>query len=315
MSVAQQQTMLNHTQPPQALSWLGPPLAVVGVIVLAVQIWAYGAWLLTSGLEPVRSAGTVPDEILANIHAGQTLSVVSTFLWLSYVCWDVFLRRSLTWSLLWTVTWAAVFWQEPLVNIRNHTFSFNTAFANAGDWTTYIPFVPDSYSPLPEPLLMEPLIFVYQLPLLAMLVCGYMRLLQRHLGITNAVALTLIAYLTVVAFDAFSELQGIEQQLLRYVEIGGPAIRAGQPDQWPLYEGFGLGAAWAFPGILMFWLRQRPNSDNPLWWRGRFSRWLTVLTAIGAVNLFFGAYNTGFILVMDGTVSEQPAYLSPDQRL
>lgn len=310
MSATTNTSLSGRTETLQALSSIALPLAVVGVIVLLVQLWAYGAWLLTSGLEPVRSFGAVPDDVLANIRTTEKMSVIATFLWLSFVCWDVFRQRTLTWSLLWTLTWAAVFWQEPLVNIRNHTFSFNTAFYNAGDWTTFIPFVPDTYSPLPEPLLMEPLIFIYQLPLLAMLVYGYMKLLHR-LKITNTFALCVIAYLSVVAMDAYVELQGIEQQLLRYVEIGGPAINAGQPNQWPLYEGFGLGACWAFPGILMYLLRLRPDSDFPLWWRGRCAKALTVLTAIGLLNLFFGLYNTGFILVLDGTVAEQPPYLSP----
>lgn len=239
-------------------------------------------------------------------------SIIGAVAWLWYVGRDWWRRRTLTWPLMWTVAWACVFWQEPLVNVRTHTFSFNREFVNLGDWTSHLPFVPGTIPPLPEALVLEGLVFLYLLPLVAVGVAAYLRLLRRVLPTTNVVALIVTAYLTVVAFDLAFELQGIHQGLLRYVEIGGPAIGGGTPEQWPLFEGFSIGAAWAFPGILTFLLREhwKVQVHRPQWWPGRRPTAVTLLAAIGAANLVFGVYNAAYVAEMKGTISHQPAWMS-----
>lgn len=288
-------------------------LAALGVAVLLVQVWGYGAWLLSAPLEPIRSGVPVPDEISSRVRIAELTSVIGATAWIGFVGFDWWRRRAMTWPLLWTVAWACVFWQEPLVNVRNHTFSFNREFQNLGDWTTHLPFVPDSYSPLPEALVLEGLVFLYLLPLLAIAVAAYARLLRRVLPFASVIPSVVIAYLSVVGFDVAFELQGVHQGLLRYVELGGPAINAGEPGQWPLFEAFAIGAAWAFPGLLTFLLRDhwQVQTKAPIWWTGRRGRSITLLAAIGVTNLVFGLYNTTYIAVMDGTVSEQPDWLAP----
>lgn len=287
--------------------------AILGVAVLLVQVWGYGAWSLSAPLEPIRSGVPVPDNIRSSVRLAELTSVIGATVWIGFVGFDWWRRRALTWPLLWTVAWACVFWQEPLVNVRNHTFSFNREFQNLGDWTTHLPFVPDSYSPLPEALVLEGLVFLYLLPLLAHAVAAYTRLLRRLLPFASVIPALVLAYLSVVGFDIAFELQGVHQGLLRYVELGGPAIGGGSPEQWPLFEGFAIGAAWAFPGILTFLLRDhwRIQSARPTWWTGKRASSVTLLAAIGAANLVFGLYNATYIAVMDGTVSHQPGWLAP----
>jgi hypothetical protein len=306
-------TSVTASQAPR-IRRLNGILALVGALLIAVQVWAYGTWLLGSP-EPLRSPTPVPADVTSTVRRAELTSIVGATVWLLFVCWDWARRRTLTWPLLWTVAWACVFWQEPLVNARTHTFSFNRGFHNLGDWTTHIPFVPDSYSPLPEALVLEGLVFLYLLPLLAMAVAAFLRVVRRRLGISNPIALVLIAYLAVVVFDAAFEVQGVQQGLLRYVELGGPAVGAGEPEQWPILEGFAIGAAWAFPGILTYFLRdhraQHAERPAPRWRAGRHGAAVTLLAAIGMTNVVFGLYNAGYIAVMKGTVSEQPVWLAP----
>lgn len=290
-------------------------LGVLGSVVVLVQAWGYGRWRTASGLEPVRAAAPLPSDVAADVRSAELTLVVLAAAWLAFVAWDWWRQRTLTWPLLWTIAWASTFWQEPLVNVRHHTFSFNTGFRNAGDWTTHLPLVPDSYSPLPEAIVMEGLVFLALLPCLAFGVAALLRLAHRRLGIRNRALLIAVGYLAVVAFDAAFELAGIGQQLLAYVELGGPALDAGDHNQWPLYEGAAIGAAWAFPGILMFLRRDFPpegaRETQPRWWQGRRAAALTIVTAIGAVNLVFGLYNAGYVAIMDGTVTDQPEWLAP----
>ncbi len=289
-------------------------LAIFGAVVVAVQAWGYGSWLLTGDPAPISSPSPVPAEIRAAVRMAELTSVAGATVWLVYVVWAWRRAGNLTWPALWTIAWACTFWQEPLVNARNHTFSFNKAFHNLGDWTTHLPFVPASYSPLPEALVLEGLVFVYLLPLLAIAVAAYARVVRRLLPFRSVVPTVLVAYVSVVVFDLAFELQGIHQSLLRYVEVGGPVLNAGQPEQWPILEGLGISVAWAFPGILTFLLRDhwRVQDARPSWWTGSWRPTpVTILAAIGATNLVFGLYNATYIAVMDGTISHQPAWLAP----
>ena len=288
-------------------------LALLGAVVIAIQAWGFGAWLLTGNPEPIRTQSPVPADVTSAVRMAELTSIVGATAWLAFVIQGLWRRRGLTWPALWTVAWACVFWQEPLINVRNHTFSFNKEFYNLGDWTPHLPFVPSSYSPMPEALVLEGLVFLYLLPLLAIAVAAYARMLRRLLPCTSVVPTVVLAYLSVVGFDLAFELQGIHRGLLRYVELGGPALNAGSPEQWPIFEGFAIGAAWAFPGILTFLLRDhwRIQRERPSWWTGSHVTGVTMLAAVGATNLVFGLYNAAYIAVMDGTISHQPEWLAP----
>ncbi|MFI6095020.1 spirocyclase AveC family protein [Lentzea sp. NPDC051213] len=285
-------------------------LAIVGVVVVVAQVWGYTAWLVSADFVPIRSSEPLPGEISANVARAELAAVAGAALWLSYVVWDVVRKRALTWPLLWTVAWASVFWQEPMVNLRNHTFSFNKAFVNRGDWTPHLPFVRDS-SPLPPALVMEGLVFVSLLPLIAVATAGLLRVLRRHLRIP--VLVVLVAWFAVAVFNMVFERWGIAQGVLSYVEVGGPAFDKGKPTQWPIYEGIALGFAWALPGMVTFFRRDALDPARreltPRWWRGRRATLVTLLAAVGLVNLVFGLYNAGYVWILDGTVAEMPAWL------
>ena len=84
-------------------------LALLGAALLAVQLRAYGAWLLASPLAPVRPAVPVPSDVRSNVRVAELTSIIGAIVWLGYVGRDWWQRRTLTWPLLWTVAWACVF--------------------------------------------------------------------------------------------------------------------------------------------------------------------------------------------------------------
>jgi hypothetical protein len=285
-------------------------LAVVGVVAVGVQVWGYTAWLLSPGFATIASPASPPKSVGASVIQAQWISVAAVVLWLAYVVWDWRRRRGLTWPVLWTVAWALVLWQEPLVNVRDRTFSFNKEFVNRGDWTTYLPFVPHAF-PLPEALLLEGPVFVYLLPLVAVGTAALMRVGHRYLRISGLVVL--VAWLAVGLFDMLFERAGIAEGLLAYPQLGGPAIDRGQPSQWPVCEGIAIGLVWALPGMVMFFRRYARDPARrelvPRWWHGRNSAPVTLLAAVGLVNLAFGLYNAGYALIMSGTVATMQPWL------
>jgi hypothetical protein len=284
-------------------------LAAVGAVAVLVQVWGYASWLRSPEFAAIASPASPPASVGTGVIRAQWFLGIGVVLWLAYVLWDWLRRRALTWPLLWTVAWALVFWQEPLVNVRDRTFSFNKEFVNRGDWTTHLPFVQHT-SPLPEALLLEGPVFVCMLPLVAVGTAALMRVLRRYLRIPAVVVL--VTWLAVGLFDMVFERMGIAGGLLAYDQLGGPAVHAGQPDQWPIYEGIAIGLAWALPGMVMFFRRYAPSSNrelSPDWWHGRGGALVTVLAAVGLVNLVFGLYNVGYALVMSGTFATMPPWL------
>lgn len=287
-------------------------LAAIGAIIIAVQAFGYLSWLCSADFAAISSPVDVPEDIRAMVRQAEMSSLIGASLWLCYVAWDWLRKRTLTWPLLWSVAWALTFWQEPMVNVRHHTFSWNKALFNRGDWTTHLPFVPDSYSPMPEALILEGLVFLYLLPLFAMVIAALMKAMRRYLHIANNALLVLLAWLAMGLADMKFELGGIAKGLLAYVEIGGPALNPGSVTQWPIYEGVGVGLAWALPGMIMFFRRDMASEVFPRWWQGRHALLVTLLAAVGLVNLIFAIYNTGYVMVMDGTVASQlPPWLAP----
>ena len=291
-------------------------LAVIGAVIIVVQACGYLSWLFSSDFAAIRSPVAVPEDIKAIAHQAELSSIIGASLWLCFVAWGWSRKRTLTWPLLWTIAWALTFWQEPMVNVRHHTFSWNKALFNRGDWTTHLPFVPDSYSPMPEALILEGLVFLYLLPLFAMVIAALMKAMQRYLHITNKVMLVLLAWAAMGLADMKFEFGGIAKGLLAYVEIGGPALNAGSVTQWPIYEGVGVGLAWALPGMIMFFRRDvamaAHNEVFPRWWQGRYAIPATLLAAVGLVNIIFGIYNAGYVMIMDGTVASLlPPWLAP----
>lgn len=81
------------------------------------------------------------------------------------------------------------------------------------------------------------------------------------------------------------------QGMHAYLPAYGPlSIRDGTPEQFPLYETVLLGPMWALPAIAL----------------------LTVLAAVGALNVAFLAYNLiAFVWLPGDTAAQMPPWLTP----
>lgn len=270
-------------------------LAALGVLFLAVQVWGYVGWLLSDEFVAHDSPVPLPASVDAAVGRGQVVQVVGVLLWLTFLAVHTARKRALSWPLVLTIVWASVYWQDPLVNLVDPVFSYNAGFFDRGDWTAYLPFVPDDAPGLDQPLLMQALVFLWFIPVVSAGAYGVMRLASRWTR--NPVVLVLLAWAAIAVFEGLFELQGIDQGLLAWRRVTeGLSLHAGEPDQWPLYEGVLLGLVWALPGIALYF-RDRLPPVRPV---------VGLLAAVGALNLAFLSYNVALILLARNDVPLDP---------
>ncbi|MBA4022322.1 MAG: hypothetical protein C0482_08140 [Gordonia sp.] len=288
-------------------------LAVVGAGFLIVQAYAYIAWLLSDRIAQPRGSDPISDEVLANVRRAEVILVTLALGWLIFLVVDCRRRRTLTWPVLLTFAWSAVYWQDPLVNAVDHNFTYNAYFQDNGDWVTHLPFIPVSGPTLPQPLF-EALVFFALLPIFGLLSHSILWGLRR-LGISSPTLLIITVWLVFIVIDGAFEMAGISQGLLVWNRVSDTlAFHSGTIDQWPVYEGVMLGLVWALPGMLMFFRgdnrfsRLDPGIDTL---RGSVPTVVRLLALAGLLNLVFLAYNIGLMLLSGSTIAPTPSWLSP----
>lgn len=275
-------------------------LAALGAVFLVVQVWGYVGWLLSDEFVEHDSPEPIPAAVATAVERGQLVQVVGAALWLVLLVVLTFRKRALTWPLVLTIVWSTVYWQDPLVNLVDPVFSYNAGFFDRGDWTAYLPFVPDDAPGLDQPLLMQALVFVWFIPAVSAAAYGVMRLVSRWT--TRSVVLVLVAWAAIAVFETLFELKGIDQGLLAWRQAAPElSLRAGTPDQWPFYEGVLLGLLWALPGIVLFFRDRLPVARGD-----GVSLVVGLLAASGALNAAFLAYNVALIVLAGDPVELDP---------
>lgn len=280
-----------------------PALAVVGVLFVLYQLWGYVGWALDGGATRFTTDATIPGSVRSGVELGQVLMPLLTIGWLAFVVRGVVRARSLTWPLGLTLVWGLTYWQESLANVTGPRFAYNAHFADLGDWTTSLPFLGGSGPGLPQPLVMEPAVFLGLLPLISWTVAGAIRRLQARTGWSPWFAAGLV-YVGVLVLELGAELRSISQGVHSYPEVfGALSIRDGAPDQFPLYENWLLGLMWFLPGLAIYLLRNRPTPTlSPT----------LVLAGVGALNIAFLLYNLiAFVWLPADTTAPMPPWLNP----
>jgi hypothetical protein len=291
-------------------------LAVIGAAFAVFQVYGYVAWALDGGGAQFEVDQTVPADGRLGVRLGQTLMPAVMVAWLAYVGTGVVRLRALTWPALVTAAWALTYWQESLANVTGARFAYNSAFVDRGDWTFFLPVLPVPGPGLPQPLGMEPFVFLGLFPALSFLSLALIRGFRKITKDLPVWVPILAAYVVILTLELLIEFRSISQGVHAYPEVfGAMSIRDGQPDQFPLYENWLLGLMWFLPGLAVFLLRDRaavPPATPPRWRPGGLGTVLTVLAAAGALNVAFLIYNLiAFVWLPGDTVAPMPAWLQP----
>ena len=71
-------------------------LAVIGAVIIVVQVCGYLSWLFSSDFAAIRSPVAVPEDIKAIVHQAELSSIIGASLWLCFVAWGWSRKRTLT---------------------------------------------------------------------------------------------------------------------------------------------------------------------------------------------------------------------------
>lgn len=309
-------TPLNSsTTPSQGREWSEAEkqwltaLALIGAALVFYQVWGYIAWLL--GDIPLRRTDApVPADVMAAVVRAERLIYGVAIGWCILLAVLTIRARRLTWPVMLSVAWSLVYWQESLVNGREHAFTYNAYFLSREDWMPFLPFLSASKPLLHQPLLMEPLVFFWLIPFVGIGISALLRLINRY---TQSVPImVLIAAGVGSAFETGFEFSAISQQLLAWNLVPAElSIRAATPQQWPLPELL-LGIVWSLPGIAWHfrdrtWLQWLDPQAGPT---DATATTIRILALSAAINSVFLAYNTVLMFVPATATAQFPPWLS-----
>lgn len=264
-----------------------------GVLMVAVQAWAFGHWIVTGLATPTP---TGPDEaprwMTITIWTFQAVCLVvgiAGIYWFVIRPW----RRDgrLNFDSFMVIGFYLTFWQDPLLNYFQRWATYNSNLYNFGSWTSSIPgwASPDGHL-MPEPLFFVVPTYGIVCFLMVMLLSQVMKKAKQkwpRLGVAGTIG---------VAFAFFVVFGGIVEQLWMRMGIYAypGAIRAltlfsGHYYQYPVYEAVIFAATFTAWASVRYFRNDKGESVverglHELQTSERSKSWLRGLALVGALN-------------------------------
>jgi len=235
--------------------------AVFGALVVAVQLWAFGHWIITGNATPTPTGpDAVPTWMEWSIWVFQGLCLVAGAVAVYWYFIRVWRRgERLGFDSYMILGMYLTFWQDPLLNYFQKWAIYNSSLVNFGSWTSSIPgwLSPDGH------LMPEPLLFVvptYGIVCFLMVVVGnlFMRKVrERHPTISN-VRLLFATMAFFVVFGGAVEMAWMRLGIYGYPgAIKSLTLFAGHYYQYPVYEMFFFAATFTAWSSLRFFHNDR----------------------------------------------------------
>lgn len=223
--------------------------AAVGAAFWALQIYVIGGWLLSDKLAPtLPGADPLPTRTSIAIWFVQITFGMSVVWGFWHIIRNLTKHGTLSAFNLVQIGWVAMTWQDLILGYVRPQFVFNSHMVNFGSWGSFIPgWISPNDHLMPEPLAMQPAMYVALVPAMVMFGVGVMRWAKRKWPSLNPVQVTLIGTLALIANDFINE--GILCYLGVFAYVGvirELSIFPGTPEQFPVYEAIFYGIIIAF---------------------------------------------------------------------
>lgn len=150
---------------------------VLGVIALAVQLYAYAAWIASPEFKPTL-AGADPLPAIAKISIlgyefFSMLTLIPAIIWFVY---GIARTGKIDPIRALMVGWLSAYWLDPFLNVLRPMFTYNAAAINFGSWASHIPFWQSpGGARIAEPLLIVAPSYFYAFPITALIALWAMR--------------------------------------------------------------------------------------------------------------------------------------------
>ena len=152
--------------------------AVVGAAFLALQLYVYGAWILSGDATPTPTGVTpVPTWMKWSLHGQEAFCVgLMVFFFYRFVYRPYRRDGKIGLDGLFVLAYPTLYWQDPLQNYIQPHATYNAEFVNLGAWTAHIPgWISPRSNLLAEPLLYAGPLYVIWIFGATVLACALMR--------------------------------------------------------------------------------------------------------------------------------------------
>lgn len=279
-------------------------LAVVGGLILAMQIYVWIRWITGPYFERVPQGPSEPP-----LFMKIPLMANAIILWLAlpFALWFFFIKpwrqeRRITLDGMLLVSMGLMFFQDPLLNYFNTWCTYNTWSFNMGSWSSNIPGWVSPEEPgamVAEPLLTNAPGYAYGVLMITIVGCWIMRKIKTRWPGISTLRLIAVTYAISFAFDFVMEaLVMLPIGFYTYPgSIRAVSFNAGTYYQWPIYEGLMWGAVQAALCCLRFFTDDRGrtiverglDSVRGGFAKQQFVRFLAIFA--GVSSCFFIFYN------------------------
>lgn len=229
--------------------------AALGIFFAGLAIYIWTRWIASDDFRHIeRGPDALPTATGVWVVLFQVLSITLALVFVVWVVRQSIRERRLSFDAMLVIAWAALYWQDPLINYFRQQFFYNSELINFGSWVNFIPgWVSPNGSNLPEPLLFVGVIYLWLGPLSALMAFGIMRVVKRRRPETSVFGLLLAAWVVLFFWDVLAEVIFIRTELYAYSgAIHGLSIFGGERWQFPLYESFFWPMVWVAMGAIRF---------------------------------------------------------------
>lgn len=239
---ARQQASRMVTKQSKPVLWW----SALGMVFFAVIAVTVGQWLLGPGFTPAPT-GTdpLPSSVEMWITAIEVFFSTCTLVCLWFYLIKPWIKaRHITWDGIFMLACFTMYYQDPIDNYFNFTFTYNGHFHNMSSWAPYIPgWVSPRAENFAEPYFLMASIFMWLFFAMSVLGCWLLRKFKEWLpGFSFPVHVGII-FLLIALFDFLLEGLFTHTHIFAYTAVYSPlSIWAGTPYQFPLYEATGVAA-------------------------------------------------------------------------
>jgi Spirocyclase AveC-like len=224
--------------------------ASLGALCLAFAAYVMIRWVTGPDFKQVHTGPTpVPQwmktEIDIYIPLGLAACVFSIY-WFLVRPW--LRNRQVTTDGLLVLMWIVMYFNDPVTNVFNHWFAYNSYLTNFGSWVTSIPgwnSTDHGGATTVEPFLMMLPAYIYYCFPATVLACWMLRRAQSRWNLSNF-WIVMMCFALMTTWDVVMELPWTRMGLYTYPgSIRSLTLWPGHYYRYPLYQGLFWGAAWA----------------------------------------------------------------------
>jgi hypothetical protein len=270
--------------------------AAAGGLFLALQLYLYGAWILSGNAHSTpRGSTPVPGWMVFSAYAHEVVSVIG-----GVVCTYIFLirpwRRDRRIGIdgMIAIAWVSTYWQDALSSYFQPYFSYNAAFHNWGAWYNFVPgWASPNIERLAEPAIFALPSYIWVFVPVIIGVNALMRRAKARWPAIGKVGLASLCFVFMALADLVIEVFWARLGLYSFVgAVPGLTLFPGKYYQFPIYNSLFWGAVWTALACLRYFRDDRGYTVaeagiDRIRATPRQKSGLRVLSMIGIFNVVF----------------------------